>query len=67
MTNTMIKPNEVLVTIDANCNDDVENESSYEIMKEILVCIMNIDNKEMLNCIQLKLNLLENDKTKFSF
>lgn len=62
MVNTMAKPKEVLVVIDENGEavevnfDDVENIHIYERMREILVCLTNIDNEQMDKCIQNRLD-----------
>ena len=53
----MAKPKEVLVVIDENGEaveeifDDVENIHIYELMRETLVCLTNIDNVAMDKCI----------------
>ena len=57
LINTMAKPKDVLVDIDENgeaveVNDvDVENIHIYELMRETLVCLTNIDNQAMDKCI----------------
>lgn len=73
MIDTMAKPKEVLVVIDENGEavevnfDDVENIHIYERMREILVCLTNIDNDSMDKTIQKRLDALTKDKTNFSF
>lgn len=53
MIDTMAKPKEVLVVIDENGEavevnfDDVENIHIYERMREVLICLTNIDNDGM--------------------
>jgi len=73
MINTMAKPKDVLVDIDENgeaveVNDvDVENIHIYELMRETLVCLTNIDNVAMDKCIQTRLDLITKDKEYFTF
>lgn len=73
LIDTMAKPKEVLVVIDENGEaveeifDDVETIHIYEMMREALVCLTNIDNVAMDKCIQARLDTLIKDKSKFSF
>lgn len=73
MVDTMAKPKEVLVVIDENGEavevnfDDVENIHIYERMREVLVCLTNIDNDSMDKTIQKRLDALTKDKANFSF
>jgi exportin-1 len=73
MINTMAKPKDVLVEIDENgeaveVNDiDVENIHIYELMRETLVCLTNIDNTAMDKCIQTRLDLITKNKEEFTF
>lgn len=73
LIDTMAKPKEVLVVIDENGEavevnfDDVETIHIYELMRETLVCLTNIDNVAMDKCIQARLDSLTKDKQNFSF
>jgi exportin-1 len=73
MVDTMAKPKEVLVVIDENGEavevnfDDVENIHIYERMREVLICLTNIDNDAMDKTIQRRLDLLTKNKANFSF
>jgi len=68
LIDTMAKPKEVLVVIDENGEavevnfDDVETIHIYELMRETLVCLTNIDNVAMDKCIQARLDSLTKDK-----
>jgi exportin-1 len=73
MLDTMAKPKEVLVVIDENGDavevnfDDVENIHIYELMRETLVCLTNIDNQAIDKTIQARLDKLTKDKSSFTF
>ena len=73
MVNTMAKPKEVLVVIDENGEavevnyDDVENIYIYEKMREIMICLTNIDTPAMDQTIQKRLDALTKGNQKLSF
>ena len=73
LIDTMAKPKEVLVVIDENGEaveehyDDVETIHIYELMRETLVFITNIDSKEMDVRIQNRLDNLIKNKENFTF
>mmetsp|Transcript_1723 Transcript_1723/g.2242 ORF Transcript_1723/g.2242 Transcript_1723/m.2242 type:complete len:202 (+) Transcript_1723:1335-1940(+) len=73
LIDNMAKPKEVLVVIDENGDavqeiiDDVENIYVYDSMRETLVMLTNIDNKEMDQTIQEKLDMITNNSEYFTF
>lgn len=73
MIDTMAKPKEVLVVIDEHGEaveenfDDVETIHIYELMRETLVFLTNIDTPGMDRCIQQRLDGLTKHRENFSF
>lgn len=69
----MAKPKEVLIVIDDNGEaveenfEDVTTIHIYNLMRETLVFLTNIDNQSMEECIKKRLDKLTNRKTDKDF